>query len=184
MLEGGRIDVRVARLATSFCVVVAGVAFLIASWDELTCVGDSTCANKAGVAALVSIGCLIVVGGSLWRGWRLARMPADELPDGPAWGLGVLFAVGAIAIALLIPVARCPEGYHLDRIFRLCIQGATRLPATDQTWVKWGVAVIGVGGGVAIAWMRRWLKARTVIAVLVWMLGIGWLLRDTMWRGL
>ncbi len=175
---------RVARLATSFCLVVAGVAFLIASWDELTCVGDSTCANKAGVAALVSIGCLIVVGGSLWRGWRLARMPADELPDGPAWGLGILFAVGAIAIALLIPVARCPEGYHLDRIFRLCIQGTTRLPATDQTWVKWGVAVIGVAGGVAIAWMRRWLAARTVIAVLVWACGIGWLLRDTMLRGL
>jgi len=184
-MEGhGVTEVRAARLATPICLVVAGVGFLVASWDELTCVGDSTCANKAGVAALVSIGCLIMVGGCVWRGWRLARMPADELPDGPAWGLGILFAVGAIAIALLIPVARCPEGYHLDRIFRLCIEGTTRIPATDQTWVKWIVAAIGVAGGVAIVSMRRRLAARTVIAVLVWVLGVGWLLRDTMWRGL
>ena len=111
-------------------------------------------------------------------------MPADELPDGPAWGLGILFVAGAISIALLIPVARCPEGYHLDRIFRLCIQGTTRLAAADQTWVKWGVAVVGVAGGTAMIWMRRWLAARTVIAVAVWALGIGWLLRDTMLRGL
>ena len=33
-------------------------------------------------------------------------------------------------------------------------------------------------------WMRRWLTARTVLAVLVWAFGIGWLLRDTMLRGL
>lgn len=184
MREHGGTEVRVARLATPVCLIVAGVAFLVASWDELTCVGDSICANKAGVAALVSIGCLIAVGGSLWRGWRILHTPNDELPDGPAVGLGVVFTAGAIAIALLIPVARCPEGYHLDRIFRLCILGTTRLAATDQTWVKWVVAVVAVAGGVAIVWTRRWLAARTAIAVLVWTFGIGWLLRDTMLRGL
>jgi hypothetical protein len=184
MREHGGAEVRAARLATPVCLLVAGVAFLLASWDELTCVGDSICANKAAVAALVSIGCLVAVGWSVWRGWRIVRMPADELPDGPTWGLGILFVAGAISIALLIPVARCPEGYHLDRIFRLCIQGTTRLAATDQTWVKWGVAVVGVAGGAAMIWMRRWLATRTVIAVAVWAFGIGWLLRDTMLRGL
>jgi hypothetical protein len=176
--------VRIARLATPACLVVTGVGFLLASWDELTCVGDSICANKAAVAALVSIGCLIAIGWSGWRGWRILRTPADELPDGPAWGLGILFTVGAIATALLIPVARCPEGVHLDRIFRLCIEGTSRLAAVDQTWLKWLVAVVGVAGGGAMIWMRRWLMGRTVLAVLVWAFGVGWLLRDTMFRGL
>ena len=180
----GGAEVRAARLATPVCLLVAGVAFLLASWDELTCVGDSICANKAAVAALISISCLIAVGWSLWRFWRIVRMPTDELPDGPAWGLGILFVAGAISIALLIPVARCPQGYHLDRIFRLCIQGTTRLAAADQTWVKWAVAVVGVAGGTAMIWMQRWLAARTVIAVAVWAFGVGWLLRDTMLRGL
>ncbi len=175
---------RIARLATPACLLVAGAGFLLASWDELTCVGDSVCANKAAVAAIVSIGCLIAIGWSVWRGWRILRTSADELPDGPAWGLGILFAAGAIATALLIPVARCPEGVHLDRIFRLCIEGTTRLAAIDQTWLKWFVAAAGVAGGGAMIWMRRWLTGRTVVAVAFWVLGIGGLLRDTMWRGL
>jgi hypothetical protein len=184
MREHGVAEVKGARLAMPACLLVAGVGFVIASWDELTCVGDSICANKAAVAALVSIGSLIAIGWSVWRMWWIVRTPADELPDGPAWGLGILFTAGAIATALLIPVARCPQGYHLDRIFRLCIQGTTRLAAVDQTWVKWVVAAVGVAGGATMIWMRRWLTARTVIAVLVWVVGIGWLLRDTMWRGL
>ncbi|MEO8476087.1 MAG: hypothetical protein ABI572_03420 [Actinomycetota bacterium] len=176
--------VRIARLATPACLLVAGAGFLLASWDELTCVGDSICANKAAVAALVSIGCLIAIGWSGWRGWQILRNPGDEIPDGPAWGLGSLFTAGMIATALLIPVARCSEGVHLDRIFRLCIEGTTRLAAVDQTWLKWLVAVVAVAGGGAVIWMRRWLMGRTVVAVLVWGFGIGWLLRDTMWRGL
>jgi hypothetical protein len=184
MREHRTAEVRAARLATPACLLVAGVAFLIASWDELTCVGDSTCANKAGVAALVSIGCLIAIAWSAWRGWRVVEAPADELLDGPALGLGILFAAGAISIALLIPVASCPDGYHLDRIFRLCIEGSTRLAAADRTSLKWVVAAVGAAGGVAIVWTRRWLGARTVIAVAVWAFGIGWLLRDTMLRGL
>ena len=184
MRERAGAEILAARLAMPACLLVAAVGFLVASWDELTCVGDSICANKAAVAALVSIASLIAIGWSVWRGWRVVRAPADERSDGPAWGLGVVFTAGAIAIALLIPVARCPEGYHLDRLFRLCILGPTRLAAADRTWLKWLVAAVGVAGGCAIVWMRRWLAARTVIAVLVWVVGIGWLLRDTMLRGL
>jgi len=44
--------------------------------------------------------------------------------------------------------------------------------------------VVGVAVNETIVWMRRWLAARTVIAVVVWTFGIGWLLRDTMLRGL
>ena len=99
-------------------------------------------------------------------------------------GLTISEAEKTIASALLIPVARCPEGVHLDRIFRLCILGTTRLAAVDQTWLKWLVAAAGVAGGGAMIWMHRWLTGRTVLAVAFWVFGIGWLLRDTMWRGL
>jgi hypothetical protein len=178
------VQVRCAMLAPPVCLLIAAVAFLFASWDELTCVGGSTCTDKAGVAALVSIACLLAIGWSLWRGWRVVRTPAAELVDGPPIGLGVLFLLSALAVALLIPVARCPAGYHLDRIFRLCIEGSTRLAADDQTWSKYLVAVVGIAGSVAIVRMHRWLAARTVVAVAMWAFGIGWLLNDTMLRGL
>lgn len=173
---------RIAGLVTAGCLLVAGVAFPIASWDELTCRSEG-CARQAGVGGLVWLGSLFALAFALATVRWIGRRPVDENgSSGWTWGLAVLSTAGAWLLVTRIPSLSCPVGYHLDVGFRLCIQGADRFDAADRVWLKsllWaGSALLGA---TAIRWPRS-MPWSAVAAALAWFAGTGWILHDTVGR--
>jgi hypothetical protein len=163
---------RIAGFVTAGCIIVAGTAFIATSWDELTCAKGPSCEDWAGAAGLVSLVSLAA--------WTVWRRPLD--PEGSSlwiWGLSVLFILAALAVALLIPVATCPSGTNLDPVFRLCIRGTERLPATQWMWAKWAIAIGGIGIGIAIGKLRGIVVVSAILTALAWAFALTWLLRET-----
>ena len=87
--------------------------------------------------------------------------------------------MAALAVALLIPVATCPSGTSLDPVFRLCIRGTERLPATEWMWAKWAIAIGGIVLGIAIGKLRRIVVVSAIVTALAWAFALTWLLRET-----
>ena len=171
---------RIAGFVTAGCIIVAGIAFIATSWDELTCAKGPSCEDWAGAAGLVSLVSLAAIGAGLRIAWTVGRRPVD--PEGSSlwiWGLSVLFILAALAVALLIPVATCPSGTNLDPVFRLCIRGSERIPATQWMWAKWAIAIGGIGLGIAIGKLRRIVVVSAIVTVLAWVFALTWLLRET-----
>ena len=166
-------------------VVVSGLAFIVASSDELwrRCDGASeacgTSAAAAGLVTLFSIG-LVAAGVILER--RLRRRPVD--PSGSAHlvsALGVLFALGLLLIAWRIPAFTCERG-RLDEVLELCMHPPSTSEPTSWGLWKVGAAVFGLAGGVVIALRPRWARLSAPLAVLAWIGGAGWLMMDALVR--
>jgi hypothetical protein len=161
--------------------MVAGLAFLIASWDELTCRGSpDACEDVAAGGGLVWVLSLTAIGGGAGIVLATRRRPVE--PDGEpgwTWALGAVFAVGVVVVAALLPTWTCPDGMHLDANFGLCIGATTRFGATSWIWLK---DLIGAGGvviGFGLIRRARWVWVTAPIAVLAWVGGLGWLLVRT-----
>lgn len=155
--------------------VVSGVAIVAASWNELwhPCgVVVSTCVNRASTAALLdlfSLGAIVV---AVALGWRLRSRPvAPEGSSGYVVALGVMFALGLLSVAAAIPVFTCARG-RLDVYLDMCVHPQTRSDATSWLLLKRGILLIGLVGGVAMAFSRRWVKVSAPLAALGWLGGV------------
>jgi hypothetical protein len=177
---------RVAGLTVGVCLAVSGAAFLVASWDELTCTPPGeTCDDIAGIGGAVSIAALVVTIVGVAIVAMTARRPVvDSASTAWTWGLSVIFSIGVALIALRIPGHTCPEGVHLNPVFHTCIDGARRFDATSWVWPKRALLLAGfVVGFTLIRSPRRvWLTAP--VAAIAWVAGTGWLLYETMITGL
>ena len=76
-------------------------------------------------------------------------------------------------------MATCPSGTSLDPLFRLCIRGTERLPATQWMWAKWTIAIGGIGVGIVIGKLRRFVVVSAIVTALSWAFAVTWLLRET-----
>jgi len=155
--------------------VVTAVAVIASSWSELwrPCgVVVSTCVNRASTAALLdlfSLGAIVV---AVALGWRLRSRPVE--PEGSARyviALGVLFALGLGSLAASIPVFTCARG-RLDVYLDMCVHPQTRSDATSWLLLKRGILLVGLVGGVAMAFSRRWVKVSAPLAALGWFGGV------------
>jgi hypothetical protein len=177
---------RIAGLTVGACLLVSGVAFLVASWDELTCTPPgATCDDVAGTGGAVSLAALaaMIAGGAI--AVLTARRPV--LTSGSTawtWGLGTIFAIGVGLVALRLPGYSCPDGVHLSPIFNTCVDGARRFDATSWVWPKRALFVAGVVAGATVVRSPRRVWLTAPIAALAWFAGTGWLLYDTMITGL
>jgi hypothetical protein len=163
--------------------VVTGVVIVAASWNELwrSCGGlvVSTCVNRAATAALISMFSIAAIGGAIVLGWRLRGRPVD--PEGSSRYvivLGVLFALGLLSVAGSIPAWTCPRG-RWDEFLEMCLRGQTRSDATSWLLLKRAIVLVGLVGGVAIAFSRRWARVSAPLAVLGWFAGVGGFLVTT-----
>jgi hypothetical protein len=177
---------RIAGLTVGACLLVSGAAFLIASWDELTCTPPGpTCDDVAGTGGAVSLVALAALLAGAAVIVMTARRPVIESGSSAwTWGLAALFAVGVGLVALRLPGHTCPSGVHLTPIFNTCVDGARRFDATSWVWPKRALFVAGLVVGVTVmrSPKRVWLTAP--IAATTWLVGAGWLLYDTMITGL
>ena len=161
--------------------VVSGVAFVAAYWEDLwrPCPVVGSCVQRASVAALIMVFSLLAVAVGLGLWWRLRRRPVE--PDGSARYaivLGVLFALGVGLVAARVPSWTCARG-HFDPTLEICQHPPTTSEATS--WVVWKrtIDLIGLGVGVAIAFSKRWVKVSAPLAAIAWFGGTGWLLVAT-----
>ena len=169
---------RVAASVTAACCIAigVGVAWLVA--DSTTC-RDPSCHQEAAAAWLVILfGFGIVVLGAAIA-WSARRRPLE--PDGATgwfWGLGIVFLLSSIGVAILVPAATCPLGGNPDQTLEMCLAGSDRLPMSSWVWVERLIVAAGIGGGVAIATYRRhvWVNATTCAIALVCTL-VGMLVR-------
>ena len=172
---------RAAAFITAGCLAGAGIAYLVASWDELTCHGSpDVCEDLAAGGGLVWVLSLVAIGGSIAIVLATRRRPVE--PDGEPgwmWGLGAVFAVGVIAAAALLPSWTCPDAMHVDADFGLCIGRMTRFGATGWIWLKELLVVAGLVIGFGLIRRARWIAVTAPVAVVAWSGGLGWLLVRT-----
>jgi hypothetical protein len=177
---------RSAAYLTAACLVVTGTAFLIASWDELTCKPPSgACDTIAAAGALISVVALVAIAIGVGIVQTVRRRSVVKDGDtGWTWALGVLFALGLVALAGALPAWSCPAGVHLDSVFGLCITRTSRFEATSRLWLKWLLVIAGLALGLTVIRRPRWMLVTAPIALAAWMAGFGWLLVVTVGRGL
>jgi hypothetical protein len=177
---------RVAGLTVGACVTIAGVAFLVASWDELTCrPAGERCDDLAGVGGAVSFAALAatIAGVSiLVHTWR--RPVVEGASSAWTWGLGIVFCLGVLAIGGLIPSHTCPGEARLSPAFATCVDGAERFEATSWLWPKRALWLAGLALGFTVMRSPRRVWLTAPVAAVVWLAGTGWLLWETMVTGL
>ncbi|HEX9122828.1 MAG TPA: hypothetical protein VF984_05640 [Actinomycetota bacterium] len=172
---------RLAGYTTAASLIVMSAAYLIASWDELTCRASSGCTQEAGKAGLVWFTALLAASSGIVIAWTIHRRPTQpEGASGWTWGLTALFTAGAWVAVTRIPSLTCPVGYHLDVGFRLCIASADRFDATSWAWLKtllWSASAL-----VAVTVIRspRSVPWSAAVAAVTWSVGLGWFLYDTL----
>jgi hypothetical protein len=172
---------RIAGYTTAGCLVVTSGAFLVASWDDLVC--TSSCRFSPGLAALVYFVAVPIglVGIAIAR--RVSRRPIQS--DGPTnWTLSlvILFSGGVAVAATRLPSFTCEVG-HLDQNVRLCIEASGRFSEpSNWIWLKALIVILGLMIGIALRRPRR-IYLAAPLAAIAWLFGFGWLLLDTVVRG-
>ncbi len=84
--------------------------------------------------------------------------------------------------ATRLPSFTCKVG-HLDENFRLCIEASGRFSEpSNWIWLKALIAILGLMIGIALRRPRRVYLAASLAAI-AWLFGFGWLLLDTVVRG-
>jgi hypothetical protein len=177
---------RIAGITVGLCLAVTGSAFLIASWDELTCTpAGERCDDVAGIGGAVSLVALVGAIAGVAIVVMTARRPVVERASSAwTWGLGVVFTLGTTLVAVLIPGHTCPDGVHLSPIFDICIDGARRFDATSWVWPKRLLVIAGLAAGYAVTRSPRRVRLTAPIAAIAWFAGTFWLLSETMITGL
>jgi hypothetical protein len=172
---------RIAGYTTAGCLVVTSGAFLVASWDDLVC--TSSCRFSPGLAALVYFVAVPIglVGIAIAR--RVSWRPIQS--DGPTnWTLSlvILFSGGVAVAATRLPSFTCEVG-HLDQNVRLCIEASGRFSEpSNWIWLKALIVILGLMIGIALRRPRR-IYLAAPLAAIAWLFGFGWLLLDTVVRG-
>jgi hypothetical protein len=68
-------------------------------------------------------------------------------------------------------VFTCARG-RLDVYLDMCVHPQTRSDATSWLLLKRGILLVGLVGGVAIAFSRRWVKVSAPLPALGWFGGV------------
>jgi hypothetical protein len=143
----------------------------------------SSCRFSPGLAALVWFVAIPIglVGIAIAR--RVSLRPTQS--DGPTnWTLSlvILFAAGVAVAATRLPSFTCKVG-HLDENVRLCIEASGRFSEpSNWIWLKALIALLGLMIGIVLRRPRRVYLAAPLAAI-AWFFGFGWLLLDTVVRG-
>jgi peptide/nickel transport system permease protein len=172
-----------AGRAFSLTLLASAIGLIALSWDDIWRVCGAVhgeCVERSAGVVILTMGSIPAIAWSIGILVRIRRRPVD--PAGSSryvWALGVLVAVGAIFIASRIPAYTCARG-KFDDVLVLCQHPPTVSQATS--WLIWKgvIGAIGVLAGVLVAVRPRFVKQTAPIAVIVWAVGFGWLIADTM----
>jgi hypothetical protein len=175
---------RIAGYTGTACLVLTGGAFIVSSFDELTCSPTyPPCDRYAPAGIIIAIVSAFVLAFGIVMGVLVHRRAvSDAGTSGYTVFLSFLFVVGVLVSVALAPTLTCPAGMHLDPLAALCINGQVRFDATSWLWLKTIVAVAAAVVGATLLWRPRWVRVSAPIAAAAWFVGFGWLLTTTVGR--
>lgn len=156
---------RIAALTTAGCCMVAGVVLAVrmigpAGCDELGCQQEA-----AAAALLIMLAIALVVFGAVVVVHVFRRPLDDDGEQGWFWGLGVVFLLTSIAVAVLVPTATCPQGGSPDLTLEMCLSGRDRLPMSSWLWLERSIVAAGVVGAVVLARWRWFVWVNVTVVV-------------------
>ena len=175
---------RLAGYTTAGCLLIAGIAFTIAAVAAILCTNRCRVSPAyGGLALFVSLP--VALGGTAIAR-SVARRPLDVAGSSSwTWGLCLVFAAGVAVATTRFPSFTCSSGGHAEPALALCIDdGGRRYAATSWGWLKWVVALAGIGLGASIMRSTRAVWLTAPVAMVAWVVGFGLLLTDTLARGL
>jgi hypothetical protein len=161
---------RIAGLTTTGCVIVSALVWLVVWIRFALCVHE--CSFEPGLAGLIALLVAVALVAAVAMARAVLIRPTDP-GAASTWrfGLSVIFAVGVIAAASVIPSLTCPTGTKLS-FFGFCAGAhGARLPATSWTWVRRLIDVAGIVVGFTLVRSRRWITIGAVLASAVWLAG-------------
>jgi peptide/nickel transport system permease protein len=172
-----------AGRAFSLTLLASAIGLIALSWDDIWRVCGAVhgeCVERSAGVVILTMGSIPAIAWGIGIFVRIRRRPVD--PAGSSryvWALGVLVAVGAIFIASRIPAYTCARG-KFDAFLVLCQHPPTVSQATSWLIFKGIIVAIGLLAGALVAVRPRFAKQTAPIAVIVWAVGFGWLIADTM----
>jgi peptide/nickel transport system permease protein len=172
-----------AGRAFSLTLLASAIGLIALSWDDIWRVCGAVhgeCVERSAGVVILTMGSIPAIAWGIGIFVRIRRRPVD--PAGSSryvWALGVLVAVGAIFIASRIPTYTCARG-KFDDVLVLCQHPPTVSQATSWLIFKGVIVAIGLLAGALVAVRPRFAKQTAPIAVIVWAVGFGWLIADTM----
>jgi peptide/nickel transport system permease protein len=173
----------IAGRAFSLTLLASAIWLIALSWDDIwrVCgVVHGECVERSAGVVILTMGSLPAIAWGVGILVRIRRRPVD--PAGSSryvWALGVLVSVGAVLIASRIPAYTCARG-TFDDVLVLCQHRPNVSQATS--WLIWKgvIGAIGLLAGALVAVRPRFVRQTAPIAVIVWAVGFGWLIADTM----
>jgi hypothetical protein len=176
---------RLAAFVVGACTIVAGLAFMVSTVDELRCPYEaSVCGTTVGIAGIIAALAFAASGIGVVGLVSLRGRPV--LDDGyEGWVIveAAIALVAAAVLALLVPSRTCPPGFRLYRTFRMCIDLSApgrRTAAHAQIGLEWLVFAGGAAIALVVLYQRRlprWIPA--LLTVAIWAAAMGWLLFET-----
>jgi len=176
-------EATLAGRAFSLTLVASAVGLIALSWDDAWRVCGEVhgeCVERSAGVVILTMGSIPAIIWGVGILIRIRRRPVD--PAGSSryvWALGVLVAVGAIFIASRIPAYTCARG-TFDDVLMVCQHPPTVSQATS--WLIWKGVIVAIGllAGALVAVRPKFVKQTAPLAVIVWAVGFGWLIVDTM----
>jgi hypothetical protein len=173
----------VAARAFSLTLIGSATGLIIFSWDDVWRVCGSfgtPCEARSAGAMLLTIGSVAAIGWGVGIQVRLRRRIID--PSGSSryvWALGVLLALACVFIAARIPAFTCGRG-HFDDALAICMHPPSTSDPTSWLLLKKAIVVIGLIAGVVVSARAKNVRVTAPLAIVVWLVGFGWLIIDTM----
>jgi peptide/nickel transport system permease protein len=176
-------EAALAGRAFSLTLLASAVGLIALSWDDVWRVCGEVhgeCVERSAGVVILTMGSIPAIIWGVGILIRIRRRPVD--PAGSSryvWALGVLVAVGAIFIASRIPAYTCTRG-TFDDVLMVCQHPPTVSQATS--WLIWKGVIVAIGllAGALVAVRPKFVKQTAPLAVIVWAVGFGWLIVDTM----
>lgn len=150
-------DGKVAAYTTAACCALGGVAIAVLAAPRAAC--DTPACQDAAAGAwllLLFAVCILVLAAAIAIMTRRRPVGVDGT-TGWCWGMGAAVAACGLVLAVLVPASTCPQGGAPDLTLELCLDGRERLPMTSWVWLERSIVVAGLGLGLAVALVRRWI---------------------------
>jgi hypothetical protein len=164
-----------------------GLASVLASWDELSCVaGEYSSSGPCGIGitiagAVFPFGAIALVVGILVFVRGVRRPVSADGGDGWRIGQGLLVVGCGIVMGLMIPRYACPPGTALTPIFRFCtsVDRSFRAPSPGLPW-KFAAGAVGtILGVILIRWRSLPWPVTSAVVVVVFAATVSYTLQRT-----
>lgn len=176
---------RIAGWTTAGVFVATAATVLVVWWEPLwrRCREiEGPCVRSSATAGLLALGAIALMTSGAAIAVRVGRRPVEPgASDRYVWWLGALFALALVVASWKVPSFTCERG-RFDTLLERCMHPPTT--SAPARWIDAKNAMLGAGlvGGIAIAFVPRWVRATAPVVAVSWFGVLGWIVADELAR--